>query len=48
MTRQNTANNVFVDINAVCKCDLLGDFRTTPTRIALLHRDDWAHVRGID
>jgi len=25
MTRQNTANNVFVNINAECKCDLLDD-----------------------
>jgi len=37
---ENPSNNVFVDLNVERQGDLLGDSRTAPAGITLLHVDD--------
>jgi hypothetical protein len=37
---ENPSNNVFVDLDVERQGDLLGDSRTTPIGITLLHLDD--------
>jgi hypothetical protein len=39
-TGENPANHVFVDLNVEGQGQLLGDSRTTPVGITLLHFDD--------